>query len=242
MKKTFKTLMTVAALGAVSLPSASAAVIAEYAFNSGSASATSSDANATAGDFTVGSGLTGTAGFSGTTNNAFARTTGTLGSGGSTSFANAQSANDYFTVTITPSAFFEMNLTSFSFDYGYSSNPGFTDGENTLRAYITTSTDNHATFFNENTDGYTTITNPASTGSSVIYPNSKSLDLSGAAFQNISTAFEFRIYLSDSYNETNLIHRLDNVFLNGTIAAVPEPSSVTLLGLGSLALAFRRKR
>jgi len=165
----------------------------------------------------------------------YARTNATTGT--TTSFGAAVGSDDYFTVTITPDAGFEMNLTSFEFDYGYSSSGSF--GTGTMRAYITTSEDNHANFFNGNTDGYTTITDPVNSG--VTFPISKSLDLSGAAFQNISTAFEFRIYLSDSYNVNDLIHRIDNVTLNG--AVVPEPGNFALIGgLLALGLVMIRRR
>jgi hypothetical protein len=235
MKKTFKTLMTVAALAAVSLPSASAAALAEYAFTGGSASATSADANVTANDFTIGSGLTTTAGFSGSGNNAFARSTGTFGS--IVSFANASANDDYFSVTIGPNYQYEMNLDSLTFDYGYNSN--FSDG-GTLRAYVTTSDDSHAAFESFFT---TTATNGTST---TTFPISASVDLTGAEFQSISSDTEFRIYLSDEYFANAVIHRIDNVTLNGTVNIapnfVPEPSSTALLGLGGLALALRRRR
>lgn len=37
-------------------------------------------------------------------------------------------------------------------------------------------------------------------------------------------------------------HVMDNIVLNGTISAVPEPSSTALLGLGGLALILRRRK
>ena len=228
MKHTIKPLIPIAVLSLVSLPSASAAVLAVYAFNSASPSATSSDANVTAGDVTVGPGFTG--GFS-SSGNAFARSTGTSGS--TVSFANASTANDYFSVTIGPNSGYNMNLDSLTFDYGYSSVVN-TGGD--LRAYVTTSDDSHAafeSFFTTTaTDGTNTIT----------FPISANVDLTGAEFQSISSDIEFRIYLSDAYNNNDVIHRIDNVTLNGTVAAVPEPSSAALLGLGSLALILRRRR
>jgi hypothetical protein len=222
-----------------------AAVIASYDFTGGSEMATTFDANVTAGDVTLGAGLTGgDAGFSsfGGHTNAFARTTVTFGSGVDyPNFTSAKAADDYFTVTITPDAGYVMNLTTFSFDYGYTATDTFTNVSNSLRAYVTTSADNHANFFNGNTDGFTTITNP--TANSVNYPNLKSLDLSGGSFQNIASSFEFRIYLGDSYDVNNLIHRIDDVVLNGeVVAVVPEPSSTALLGLGMGALLLRRRR
>ena len=237
MNQSILTGLSIAAAGLMASANLSAQTIAQYTFDGASGVATNVDANLTAGNFTAGGGGGGLSG----SGNAFFRSNETAGA--STSFTSAQTANDYFTVTITPDAGFEMNLTSFEFDYGYSSNGSF--GAGTMRAYITTSEDNHATFFNNpSTDGYTTIDGPFSGTGTVTFPflpDSKLLDLSGAAFQNISTAFEFRIYLSDSYNVNDLIHRIDNVELNGTVEAIPEPSSTALLGLGGLALILRRR-
>lgn len=220
-----------------------AATLAQYAFTSASTAATSSHSDVTAGTFASGSGIGSAVGGFSSSGNIYTRTTGTYGSGdGYPSFTQAKANNDYFTVTITPNAGFEMNLTSFEFDYGYNSLATYTTGSNTLRAYITTSFDNHATFFDGNTNGYVSITNP--TINSTNYPTSKSLNLSGTPYQNISTAVEFRIYLSDTYHKQELLHRIDNVTLKGSLAAVavPEPSSSALLGLGFSTILLRRRK
>lgn len=69
--------------------------------------------------------------------------------------------------------------------------------------------------------------------------------ISGTAFQNLTTATEFRIYLSDATSNSNSVFaNVDNVILDGTAVAIPEPSTATLL-LGSMAVmlvALRRKR
>ena len=218
---------------ATSLSSVQAAVvIADYDFTSGSASATNADANVTAGDFTVGSGLSGFAGIS-SSGNAYARSTGTFGSS-SVSFANAFANNDYFSLTVTPGSGFEMDLLSLTFDYGYSST---SNSGGDLRAYVTTSDDSHAAFKDY-------FTNTATVTGSTVFDTAATVDLSGAEFQDITSGFELRIYLSDQYAFNDVIHRIDNVALNGSVSAVavPEPSSVALCGLGAVFFLTRRRR
>jgi hypothetical protein len=67
---------------------------------------------------------------------------------------------------------------------------------------------------------------------------SATLDLSGAAFQNITTATTFRIYGWDNISTSGNL-RVDDVQLNGTVA--PEPSTALLGSLGVLALLRRRR-
>jgi len=224
--------ITFLAAACVAMPQSYAAVLAEYAFTGGSASATNADANVTANDFTVGAGISGLAGFSGTSNSAFARTTGTTGS--TLSFATAFANDDFFSVIIGANSGYYMDLDSFTFDYGYTST---VDQSGDLRYYVTTSVDNHAAFLNFDTVTSVSINNPTPT-----YPLSNNTDLSAFNYVWDGSDIEFRIYLSDQYNLGDVIHRIDNVILNGTISVVPEPSSVALLGLGGLALMLRRKR
>jgi len=63
-------------------------------------------------------------------------------------------------------------------------------------------------------------------------------DFSDFASQNVT---EWRIY---GYGTTSANYgiRYDDITLNGTTVAVPEPSSAALLGLGGLALIMRRRK
>jgi hypothetical protein len=56
----------------------------------------------------------------------------------------------------------------------------------------------------------------------------------------ITEATEIRI---QGWNATSTggNFRLDNVVLNGTVTAIPEPATMSLLGLGALAMVLRRK-
>ena len=72
-----------------------------------------------------------------------------------------------------------------------------------------------------------------------------SVDLSEeSGLQNIAAGdTEFRIYFSDNRNYSNLIYRIDNVELYGTVSAVPEHSSFALLGgLAALGCVMLRRR
>lgn len=231
MKYTTPKLLVLACV--TSLSSAQAAVvIAEYEFTSGAAAATSSDANVTAGDFTAGSGISTLSGISSSGNNAYARSNGTTGTTVGFSFASAN--DDYFSFLVTPDSGYEMDLTSLTFDYGYSST---SNSGGQLRAYVTTSDDSHATF-------ESFFTNTATVTGSTVFDTAATVDLSGAEFQDITSPLELRIYLSDEYNLNDVIHRIDNVSLNGSVSAVavPEPSSMALCGLGAGFLLMRRRR
>lgn len=65
------------------------------------------------------------------------------------------------------------------------------------------------------------------------------VDLSGAAYQGLTGAVTFNFYAGGTGSGDIDI---DTIIVNGTVAAVPEPSGVALLGLGALAFIKRRRR
>jgi len=138
--------------------------------------------------------------------------------------------NDYFKFTLTPNATFLANLTDLFFDY---SGTGTSSIENTSTFFVRSGADDFAA------DIGTTVLAAQFAGNSVF--RRQTIDLSGASFQNLTAAIEFRIYVMNSVTATNDgVARLDNITLNGTI--VPEPSSLALVGsLGVLALLRRRR-
>lgn len=84
-----------------------------------------------------------------------------------------------------------------------------------------------------------------STGEADAFVNTGTITLPSASFSNIGTT-EFRIYLSDGGSSaSSLFAKVDNVILNGTTTAVPEPSTYAMIGLGAALLVgvqrFRRK-
>jgi hypothetical protein len=74
-------------------------------------------------------------------------------------------------------------------------------------------------------------------------PDTASFDLTGLAFQDLTGSFEVRIYalITPAFTPTARINRYDNVVLSGDVAAIPEPSTALLGGLGLLALLRRRR-
>ena len=222
----------------------SAETIVQYSFSS-NLNATTEDANLTASAVTLGSGLSanpsgdGNAGRSGSSNSLFARASVTNPTNQITS-ATAITANDYFSFTVDVGSGFEMDLTSLTFDLGYTRNGSF-EGKQ-FRTYLLTDIDG---FSSSNLVGYDTV-DATVNGGSLQYPNgTTTITLSGAQYQNLTGSTEFRLFIADNTGSSDYIHRIDNVTLNGEVAAiVPEPGSLAMLG-GLMALGYvmvRRRR
>jgi len=230
--------------GAIILTTASnAAVLAQYDFFGNVNTTSDVDVNSTASGLGIGAAgnefntvASGDQGFSiggitnlglanATTPHRFVRSNRTTATA-----ADAITNNDYFKFTLTPNATFLANLTDLFFDY---SGTGTSSIENTSTFFVRSGADNFAA------DIGTTVLAGQFAGNSVF--RRQTIDLSGASFQNLTAAIEFRIYVMNSVTATNDgVARLDNITLNGTI--VPEPSSLALVGsLGVLALLRRRR-
>lgn len=145
-------------------------------------------------------------------------------------------ADDFFSFTISKEgASSSYNLGQVSFDYQvgnhsndvhdttfylFSSVGGFAAAGNAIASFV----------YNSSTAD--TSTDP--------FLNTGAINL-GASFQNLTANTEFRIYLSDAGSNSGAVSaRIDNITLN----AIPEPSTVLLLGvsLGSLVLLRRYRR
>ena len=230
-------MMKITLAGAVVLATAwvaQADVVAGYDFAS-DLSVTTEDANVTANDFTVGAGITGSGRSSGS-KSLFARASLTDGAN-QISLANAIPANDYFSFTVDVAAGYEMDLTNFQFDAGYTRNGSF-EGKQ-FRTYLLTSIDG---FVTGGLIDFETV-DATVNGASLQYPNgTTTISLAGAQFQNITTSAEFRLYLADNTGSADYIHRLDNITLNGTVSVIPEPATMGLLGIGGLVTMALRRR
>jgi len=158
-----------------------------------------------------------------------------IGAGGTTA-ANAISTGDYFRLTLTPDVGNSITVSSLSFDtfaatagpsarqlYLFSDKTGFAGGSELLTA----STVSGSPLIPYNT---------ATAGQNF------SVDLSGvSALANITDSVTFRFYIQTPTASQSLA--LDDITVNGVVAAVPEPSTFVFLSLGGLALlAVSRRR
>ena len=211
-------------------------VIVGYNFGSNLA-ATSEGANVTASDIGLSSGLAGYAAHSSTGGGClYARSSGT----GITNLAGAITDIDYVSFTIDVAAGYEMDLTSLTLQQGYTQNGG--DTTKSLTADLLTSASGFTS-----ADSLSSITSYATTpnSGSTVYYQSWTIDsaISGAEFLGLTGSTEFRFYLTDDTNNADIIHRFDDIVLNGTVrVGDPVPiadagySYVTWLDNGTLAL------
>ncbi|MFA6961342.1 MAG: hypothetical protein WC205_11375 [Opitutaceae bacterium] len=202
------------------LPSAHAATLAEYLFDSGSALSTDTDVNSVAGSFTVSSAFGASGGIGAATGSAF-----TLASVTPASESLAVSGNSYFSFTLTPTSGYVINPSILTFSTVFNG----TDGAAAVSANY---------FVRSSLDGFSanigsTFTENYQTGSVFTL---QTVDLSGGAYQSIVGTVEFRIYVYDSSAANGRYVRVDNVTLTGAAtSAIPEPVTASLM-LGGLAL------
>jgi hypothetical protein len=239
--KSMKAIATVSMLAAgfVSLgnvtTSAGAVILANYGFGTAalpSYASTDVDTNSVATNFAPAAGLGSTGNWNSTENGIdtvdvtegnpplqFAQKPLTT-----TTESGAQQNNAYWSFTLTPASGYAVNLTSFSFDLVIH-NSGLP-----ISYYLATSVGG--------------FTNPV--GAVVTNQGSSShptFDLSAAAFQNLTTPLELRLYQwsSAGHGSSGSRWTFDNVMLNGTTSPVPEPASLMLLS-AALGLGLRPRR
>ncbi len=242
------------------LPAAAKAdVIAQYpiaSVSSGTSPSSDTEPNSTAGPLT----FTGSLGGPGSGFNGNLSTSSHSGYQMSDSIPDTQAAaldnTIYFTFTVTAAPGYELDLTSLTFNHGYS-------GIGTLTGYQS------IVYVQSSVGGFgsanpvvasNTISGLSANGGSYSVPAAGagiSVDLTAPQFQNLSS-ITFRFSFSDtattmsSPNEvTSRIgsaggaSTMNPITLNGTVNLVPEPSTGALIGavgIGAMALRRRSKR
>ena len=227
-----KGLKIIAGLALMLAPTVGVAEIANYDFVA-SSDAASADANVVAGTFDP-TDIFGAAGGRSTYQNAsgvyFIRSSATTDY-----ILDAIAGDDYLSFTITPNGGYSMNLTNLTFDYGYTSTASNQIGK-ILTAYLLTDIDGFTNELDVLDSQTITVTNVA--GASSIPYQPVTIDLSGVQFQDVATATEFRIYLTDDATDNDVIHRLDNVVLDGLVVlngsvgdttAVLDPEEIAIV-------------
>lgn len=224
----FKTLAVLAVYTSIVTPVCSAATLIQYPFTGGSRVSTAVQPNTT-----VSNAVSGNASVlvSASSSNLYYEFS---------SQQNKQGAIDlayYVAFTLTPDAGYGASYSQLSFAYGGT-------GWNVSASY-------NANFFvRSSLDGYTS--DLASFAYTVVgtptnqTPQTYNLDLSSlGSFQGASEPLTFRIYsytdnFSAAFNSLGR-PRVDNIVLQGEVAAVPEPATVALLSLGIAAIAVRKR-
>jgi hypothetical protein len=149
-----------------------------------------------------------------------------------TSNTTSVTANEYVTFTLTPNSGQSFSLTNLNLDAANFTN----DATFSAESFFLRSS---ANAFASNIGSTQNIL----AGSNGTFANFN-FDLSGASFQNQTSAIEFRIYFQDTVNDPDRGILLDNIVINGTTAtsAVPEPATWMLMGVGLLLGAQRLRR
>lgn len=208
-------------LGCGIFSAAGHAQIVIYSFTSSSTAPTSVAANLSGGSVSTGGGVT-------TTSSTSPVSSGYTGASGGyfisdNSWTGASPGVNYFQFTVTPVANFTVSLTSLSFGYRES---GTSTGPTAFA--VRSSSDSYAADL-----AVGALTNSDNTWHS---SGNTSVTLT------FTSATTFRIYASGAASATPTL-RMDDLTLNGSVAAVPEPTTVAAaLGLAALGAAWRRRR
>ncbi len=133
---------------------------------------------------------------------------------GATTTPNAQSANGYYSFTLTPVS--AVNLTTLTFDYAVSG----------------TVTANYLVQAAVGAGSYSNVGSSVSTGLASWTTTTPALSLSAPQFQNVTLPVTFRIYIWDNKTGGSMSDLLDNVTVNG-FTAVPEPSTWAMMVAGA---------
>ncbi|NQT86372.1 DNRLRE domain-containing protein, partial [bacterium] len=210
--RTVASIVTAIVVGVLAARHGSAAIIADYTFAGGSPASADAELNSTAADMVKPASTDW--GFSSLTSTAFARSNATTNSQ-----ANAITAGDYFGFTVTPDSGFELDLTALRFDTTHNLTDGGSPNTSATIGF----------FVRSSLDGFTADIGPIYTQPwNTMTP--RTVDLSGAAFQDIAVPAEFRMYVYDSGVDLSQNGgRYDNISLEGAVGPIgaPPPTSTS---------------
>lgn len=196
---------------------AKSASVVSYNLN-GSLAASSSDANLSAGNINfLGSGAS---------RYVLPNELGIVTASGALNAPTAVANASYFQFSVTPNTGSSLSLNSLTFR-GATSN---------------SSTPNNGYVVTSSVDGFSSILGSGAFPTSYPTYSMFSVDLTGSSFQGLTTETTFRVYTwKDS--GSNPAAAYDDVTLNGSVALVPEPTTLTVsLASGLLLLGRRRRR
>lgn len=138
-------------------------------------------------------------------------------------------------ITITVDSSHSLSLSSLGFLYGVYDDAAGSQSGNT--SYTLTSTLGGIA---SNSTG----TLAMNSGSLVSQDYSAALGASLQDLTDTSVTFSWTFTTANGYDSGNANrgHVMDNIVLNGTVSAIPEPSFAALIGLGGLAFVMRRRK
>ncbi len=221
-----KKLLLTAVCALASCVAAKADTVGLYTFAASSLASSDTNADSTASAITAGAAFAGTV-----ANTTYGNPTpslavvSTLTTGANTQ-AGAVGANQYFSFTLTPNAGTPLSLSTLSFDYANYSTDGTFPTEG---FFVRSSVDSFAA----NTAAGVT----AAAGSNGMFSTS-TISLGAAAFQNLTTAVEFRVYVFDGTTQMTRGAVIDNI----TVTNVPEPTTYAMLLAGVSCVTILRYR
>jgi hypothetical protein len=208
-RRIFFTLLAAASFAAPSY----AAVLANYGFTNVRTS-TDVDLNSSASDFTNGTGIAASSSAYYTTSPSSVSnpSLATISDTTTSSQSGAVGANDYYTFTLTPNMGQKVSLTDLKIDITH-----YGSGASTVGVALYSSLDNFSTSIGSASSGTTSFV-------------TQTISLAASQFQNFTSAVTFRIYVWDGQDNSGKGDLFDNVILDGTLAAVPEPSTWAMMG------------
>lgn len=206
--------------------SSSADVLALYPFNTATLASTDAAPNSVASNLSLGGNITDSGFYTlNTTTNTTSGANAFQGIGGAgmggTPWSASLDANQYFSLTLTPDPGFALNLTSLTFFASKNTNGADSWSlRSSLDSFGSDLGSGSGVF--QGSPGAVSWTNPNVTFS----------------LTNLTAPIEFRIY---PFAGTTGNFRLDDITLNGTVTAVPEPSGWLLGTFAALGLYLRRR-